>query len=66
MKTLFVGLNVCFGIVCALLGAAFVLSALTVTYGMTYGVIGIVTLAVSAICLSVACDCRPEDDRRHA
>lgn len=62
MKTLFVGMNLCFGAVCALLGLAALVSVVTQAFSYTYGIVGVFALMIAAFCLWLACECG--SDRR--
>jgi hypothetical protein len=57
MKTLFVGINLCFGAVCAILGLAAMVSVVTAAYSYTYGIIGVFALMIAAFCLWLGCEC---------
>jgi uncharacterized membrane protein YedE/YeeE len=66
MKNVYFGINLCFGAVCGLLGLASLLCAATAAYDFTYGIVGVLALVIAAMCLWLACDCRPQGRNQHA
>jgi hypothetical protein len=66
MKALFIGTYSCLGIVGVLVGAATVLSLALTAVNVAWGVVGVLFLAIAAMCLWLVCGCHSEGPEQHA
>jgi hypothetical protein len=66
MKALFIGTYSCLGVFAVLLGLAAVLNVMSAAFSIAWGAVGVLFLAIAAMCLWLVCDCRDEERARHA
>jgi hypothetical protein len=66
MKALFIGTYSCLGVFAVLLGLAAVLNVMSAAFSIAWGAVGVLFLVIAACCLWLVCDCRDEDQTRHA